>query len=199
KYFFYDHWRKDCSTTHSGCPTTGEGALSFAAVASGHHLSDHFDPGSRRLYLVLQHDELELSQAGTHTVHRFGQLSGFLPGFRYADHCREQPGVFVLRRHPVADTGPDAGTAADARIPGARHCAHPADHALPDHAHRIRRDVEEHAFQPVFRAVQFVPGAAWRPTHRLDQPVSDGVHRDHRDLGVDALHDADPAGRLAIA
>src|SRR3954452_18219109 len=107
------------------------------------------------------------------------------------------------RRHQPADRVGTRGPAGP-QVPRARSRPHLADRAVPGDAGRVGVGVEARAVQPRLRAaprgaqlgVRSVRGRGAGDRLRVQHPDA----RDHRRarVAVDAVHDADPAGRAAV-
>ena len=114
------------------------------------------------------------------------------------------------RAHRVgrrAQRGPRArpGGAARPQVPRPRAGPHPADRAVPGHAGRGGAAVEARHLQPDYGLLNGTlnwiasSSAEQRPHDRLGVDLPDAGRRDRAGVAVDAVHDADPAGRPAGA
>ena len=109
--------------------------------------------------------------------------------------------VSVVLRQPRAR--PRDRAAARPCVPRPRRRAHDDDHAVPDRAGRGLPGVEARALQPDYGLLNGLlsglgssaPTTPPQPDWISDSPAD--VDRGHADLAVDAVHDADPAGRPA--
>ena len=201
-------------TSQASTMSRGGAVAPARAAAAGPDLHDlhHADPvpaDHRDL-----HAELERAPARGEELPRDGQLHLVRVARQLRDGVHRHPAAARGDQHRRADrlgggaqlaarAGP--GGAARPEVPRPRDRADPADRAVPGDAGRLRAGLEARALQPGLRPVQRRPEldlAAVRrragPGHRLRVEVPDAGGDRRAGVAVDAVHDADPAGRAAV-
>src|SRR5690606_4835133 len=170
-------------------------------------------PAAARADLPDHRDAAAVPRHADHLVH---ELERLLPGRGRVRRVRQLPAGAHRRHHARLDhhddrahrvggagqpgTGTDHRAPAGPGVPRPRDRPHDDDHAVPHRAGGGGAGVEARALQPGVRAVQRrvdVDLRGERPAARLD--LDDAAHGGGgvAGLAVDAVHDADPAGRPA--